>query len=283
MKFSVSNIAWPANQRDSAYALLQECGVTGLEIAPGLFFPHAASPYYPSDTELASELAALRDAGLELVSMQSLLFGTNDATLFAADSARERLDKVLSGAINLAQRLAIPVLVFGSPRQRRIPPHMDPASAEIIALDFFRRVGDRAHAANTQIAIEAISAVYGNNFLNKAEEADAFVKRVDHPGIVLNFDIGELHLDEDFDRIEQIAGRAADRIGHVHISEPHFAPAPADIGQATRMLRALNDAGYARWYSIEMKATKFPLQDLRGSIERLMLASETLQVTHANR
>ena len=139
------------DQRDFAYALLQEYGVTGLEMALGLFFSGTASRYHPSSSELAADLAALRHFGLELVSMQSLLFSTQDASLFAGDAARERLDEVLSQAINLAQMLAIPVLVFGLPRQRQIPPHTDPASAEIIAIDFFRRLGERLSAASTQI------------------------------------------------------------------------------------------------------------------------------------
>ena len=55
--------------------MLRDHGVTGLEIAPGLFLAHAADPFRPSPDELRTATDAVRDAGLELVSMQSLLFG----------------------------------------------------------------------------------------------------------------------------------------------------------------------------------------------------------------
>ena len=48
MKIAVSNIAWPAGLRDEAYAILRDGGVTGLEIAPGLFLAGAVDPFAPT-------------------------------------------------------------------------------------------------------------------------------------------------------------------------------------------------------------------------------------------
>lgn len=270
MKLAVSNIAWPVDRLAEAYAMLRDHGVTGLEIAPGLFLAHAADPFRPSPDELRTATDAVRDAGLELVSMQSLLFGVADAALFEGTEARETLTAAMHRAIDLAGRLAIPTLVFGSPRQRQIPATLDAEQADAIAIAMFRTLGDRAASCGTRIAMEPNPAAYGTNFLNRMEEADAFVRRVDHPAIVLNFDIGALHMEGDFARIDRIAADTIDRIGHVHISEPQLAPAPADAGQAAQALRALRDAGYQGWYSIEMKAAMpDPLDALRRSLATL--------------
>ncbi|MDR6128206.1 sugar phosphate isomerase/epimerase [Sphingomonas sp. SORGH_AS802] len=270
MKFAVSNIAWPVDRLTEAYAILRDHGVTGLEIAPGLFFAHAADPFRPSSDEVGTAIDAVRDAGLELVSMQSLLFGVADAALFEGADARETLVAAMHRAIDLAGRLAIPTLVFGSPRQRQIPATLDEEQAAAIAIDLFRTLGDRAASCGTRIAMEPNPAAYGTNFLNRMEEADAFVRRVDHPAIVLNFDIGALHMEGDFARIERIAADTIDRIGHVHISEPQLAPAPADVSQAAHALRVLRDAGYQGWYSIEMKAAMpDSLDALRRSLDIL--------------
>lgn len=269
MKIAVSNIAWPAPERDAAYAILAEGGVTGLEIAPGLFLAGAQDPFAPTPAEVDGALATMRAAGLTLVSMQSLLFGVSGAALFEGEAARATLVAALERAIELARRLEIPNLVFGSPRQRAYPATLSAAEAEAQAVDVFRRLGDRAVAANTRIAMEPNGAAYGTNFLNRVEEAEAFVRAVDHPGVVLNFDIGALHMEGDFDRIEPIAARALDTIGHVHVSEPGLAPAPADPAQAARAIAALREAGYTGWYSIEMAATATPLEDLAAAVARL--------------
>lgn len=272
MKIAVSNIAWPAPLRDEAYAILGEGGVTGLEIAPGLFLSGAKDPFSPTAAEADAALKAMHAAGLSLVSMQSLLFGVSGAGLFDGEAARTTLVAALERAIELARRLEIPNLVFGSPRQRAYPDTLSSSAAEAQAVDVFRRLGDRAMAADTRIAMEPNGAAYGTNFLNRVEQAEAFVRAVNHPGIVLNFDIGALHMEGDFDRIEGIAAQAIDTIGHVHISEAGLSPAPADPAQTARAIAALRKAGYCGWHSIEMAATATPLEDLEAAIARLNAA-----------
>lgn len=276
MKLAVSNIAWPAHERDAAYALLAQHGVSGLEIAPGLFLASAADPFAPTEREAAEAHAAMARAGLALVSMQSLLFGVSGAALFEGEAARDRLVIAMNRAIELAGRLAIPNLVFGSPKQRAYPATMPPEVALAEAAEVFRRLGDRAVAAGTRIAMEPNGRAYGTNFLNRVEDAEAFVRTVDHPGVVLNFDIGALHMEGDFDRVETIAAKAIDTIGHVHLSEPGLAPAPADPKQAARAIAALQTARYQGWYSIEMAAGAAPLADLAASLARLHEALASL-------
>lgn len=272
MKLAVSNIAWPATERDAAYAILRDHGVTGLEIAPAPFLSESIDPFVPTRGEVATAMKRMQAAGLELVSMQSLLFGVTGAALFEGEEARGKLIAAMERAIALAGRLGIPNLVFGSPRQRAYEDNLSAREAQEQAVAVFRRLGDSAVRARTRIAMEPNGRAYGTNFLNRVAEAEAFVRAVDHPGIVLNFDIGTLHMEGDFDAIEAIATAAVDTIGHVHISEPQLAPAPADPAQAARAIRALRKAGWTGWHSIEMAATKTPLADLSAALGRLRQA-----------
>lgn len=272
MRLAVSNIAWPAAERDGAYAVLRECGVAGLEVAPGLLLAHTADPRAPTAEEIAEAKAGIDTAGLQAVSMQSLLFGVEGAALFEGKEPLARLSDAMERAMDLAAALAIPNLVFGSPRQRVIPDSLDREAAHAHAEAVFRRLGNAAQGRQCRIAVEPNGAAYGTNFLTSLDAALAFVERVAHPAVVLNFDIGALHMEGDFDRVEDIAARAAPHIGHVHISEPHLAPAPADAAQAARVLRALDKAGYRGWCSIEMAAGPQPLADLRAAIRRAQAA-----------
>lgn len=266
MKLAVSNVAWAPKHRDHAYAMLNEHGIRGLEIAPGLFLNGAKDPFEPTPEECEAALAPMRAAGLELVSMQSLLFGVEGVALFGEYYERERFEYAMLRAIRVAGMLGIPNLVFGSPGQRVIPKSMSWKRAESIAVDLFRRLGDAADAERTILGIEFNPPVYGTNFLNNAKETAAFVALVDHPAIQIILDVGAMHLNGDFEALSSFVVAQASKISHVHFSEPYLVPAPADSDQAFQVLRAMSAIGYRKWYSIEMNAV------LDGELKALRLA-----------
>lgn len=277
MKLAVSNIAWEPQERLAAYEIISRNAITGLEIAPGLFLAAADDPFEPDAATMQRARREIAEAGLELVSMQSLLFGVEGAALFEGPEARDRLTRGMSRAIALAGELEIGNLVFGSPQQRKVPEGMAMQAALAEAAEVFARMGDEAAAAGTRIAVEFNPAAYGTNFLTHAEQAIDFVRRVDHPAVTLNFDLGAIYMNDAFDRIETLISAAIGQIGHVHVSEPFLAPAPASAEDAVVLLQLLRDAGYGRWVSIEMKRPEGGLATLEAHVARLAAASRTLE------
>lgn len=274
MQMSMSNIAWLPEERYEAYKIMAGSGMTGLEIAPALFFHAAEDPFVPSETVAAEALAEIAAYGLSLVSMQSLLFGVSGAAMFDGEEARTRLHAGMLRAIALAGRFGIPNLVFGSPGQRRIPHGMDRAEAEDIAVELFQDLGQHAQAAGTSIAMEANPVGYGTNFLNTLSETVAFVARVDYPTIVPILDLGAMHMNDDFARVPDLVYGLMPRLNHVHVSEPQLAPAPGPDTEIVPVLTALAAAGYDKAVSIEMKRTPSGLDEVRGAIARLAAATE---------
>ncbi|WP_096788073.1 sugar phosphate isomerase/epimerase [Rhodobacter sp. CZR27] len=273
MRLAVSNIAWHPQDRAAAYGVLRAHGIRGLEIAPGLFFDRSADPFAPTEAELAGAVGEARAAGLELVSMQSLLFGVEGAALFGAPGERQAFRAGMRRAIALAGRLAIPNLVFGSPRQRVVPATMAATEAREVALETFADLGDAAQAAGTRLGVEFNPAAYGTNFLTTLEEADAFVADLAHPAVTLILDLGSMHLNGAFAGIAEAVAGVASPISHVHVSEPHLAPAPADAGAAATALSALARRGYSGWVSIEMKQPPEAMAAVLGAaLGRLMQA-----------
>lgn len=70
MKLAVSNIAWTPEERRDVYDVMAETGVTGLEIAPGLFFHAAEDPFSPSEDvarAALAEIAERADAGFDAI------------------------------------------------------------------------------------------------------------------------------------------------------------------------------------------------------------------------
>jgi sugar phosphate isomerase/epimerase len=270
MIWSVSNIAWAFDDRLQAYATLAQQGFEGLEIAPGLFFADAEDPFEPTPHQHDRAVGEIAEVGLSLVSMQSLLFGVDDAALFEDAAALQRLETGMQRAIRLAGRLRIPNLVFGSPRQRVVPEGMSGPEAFDRAAVIFARLGDIAQAEGTVIAMEANPAVYGTNFLTRGEQALAFAREVGHPAVRFVLDIGAMHINDVFEHTPGLIAEAGDLLSHVHFSEPQLAPAPADAAAAATVLRALDAIGYDRAVSIEMKAAPdTPVQAMAAAVGRL--------------
>lgn len=281
MILGMSNIAWLPEERLEAYAILAGAGFSGLEIAPGLFFHAAADPFAPDDRTAAAALAEIADAGLALVSMQSLLFGVTGAALFGGPDARAAFETGMHRAIALAARFGIPNLVFGSPLQRRVPELLAMDDALDHAAEVFRTLGDAAMAAGTRIAIEANPAAYGTNFCTTLDEALAFVALVDHPAIQPHLDLGAMHMNGDFASVPARLPALAPRLSHVHVSEPDLAPAPADPVALAPLLQGLAAAGYARAVSIEMKRAPDGLAAVRRAVLALAQARDAMEAAHA--
>lgn len=281
MKLSMSNIAWAPEERLEAYAILAAAGFTGLEIAPALFFHEAEDPFLPDTASARRARVEAADAGLVVVSMQSLLFGVAGAALFEGPEARAVFEKGMRRAIALAERFGIPNLVFGSPAQRRVPEGMAMEQALAEAAEVFRKLGDTAAEAGTRIAIEANPAAYGTNFCTTLDEALAFVDVVAHPAIVPHLDLGAMHMNGDFAGVPARLPHLAPRLSHVHVSEPHLAPAPAAAAPLVPVLEALAAAGYARAVSIEMKRPAEGLVEVRRAVSRLAEAHASVEALHA--
>lgn len=280
----MSNIAWSPEERIGAYAAMAKAGFTGLEIAPGLFFHASDDPFVPSDTQAKEALAEMADHGLQLVSMQSLLFGVSGAGLFDGEGPRASLVKGMERAIDLAGRFGIPNLVFGSPAQRRVPGGMAMATALDEATQVFRKLGDRALDAGTCITIEANPAAYGTNFLNTFGEATDFVSKTDHPAIAAILDLGAMHMNDDFSSVTQVIENKSLNLNHVHVSEPELAPAPASAEALAPVLRALAKKGYSKAVSIEMRRDESGLEAVATSVNALADAAKaaTIERGHAH-
>lgn len=270
MRLAVSNIAWAPEETARAYALLAARGVAGLEIAPGLFLADHPDPMRATLEEAAPAVARAARHGLRLASMQSLLFGVEAAALFGPEAGRQALEAGMGRAIALAGRLGVPVLVFGSPKNRVIPEGMGAEAARDIWLPAFRRIGAAAAAAGARVALEPNPEAYGTNFMTGLAETVAVAGAVDHPGIALNLDLGALILTGEIDRIGGDLPAILPRVAHVHLSAPHLEPLATRRGEVARFLAALAAAGWDGWVSVEMRGGLPALRDALDAVQEAM-------------
>jgi sugar phosphate isomerase/epimerase len=251
MRLAFSNIGWPAEDDVTVLAALPSLGFTGLEVAPTRIW---SEPLKTPSRDVAAFRRRVEDAGLEIMAMQSLLFGRPELRLFGDTSAQRGLEDQLLGMLDLALGLGATRLVFGSPANRkRGDLAMDDASA--IAVAVFRRLGEAAGAAGACFCIEANPVQYGCDFLVDAVESTSFVRAVDSPGVRLHLDAACMALAGD-DAAERVRA-GADVLAHVHASAPELAAVraggPVDHAGFAAALRGV---GYPGYVSVEMRATE---------------------------
>ena len=278
MILSVSNISWNPSDKLQAYSLLHKNNITGLEVAPGLLFSHLDDPIHPSNQDLCKVKKELNFYNLQLVSMQSLLYGKKEAQLFGNKKERELFFNELLSVIRLAERLEIPNLVFGSPINRIIPNDMSNTHAENIALKTFSKLGDVAANLGICISIEPNPMEYGTNFINNTNEAIAFVKKLNCHGVKVILDIGSVKMSDDFKNLPNFLHKAINYINHVHISEPYLMPAPESSLEFEYLYNLLYSAGYKKAISIEMLNKNYPIH----YIEKFLIIMSKISNLHRN-
>jgi D-psicose/D-tagatose/L-ribulose 3-epimerase len=270
MRLAVSNIAWTPAEDDTAGAVLRECGVRRIEVAPTVRW---ATPLAVSEAEAVEYRAAWQGRGIEIVALQSLLFGRPDLTVFGTHETRLAMVEYLAGLCRLARWLGATRLVFGSPANRR-PGSLDAEARDRIGTAFFRAVGARAADEGTVVCIEPNPAEYGCEWIQSVAEAGALVEAVDHPGFGLHLDAGGMLLRGDTAG-DVAAALARPGVCHLHASDPMLAPLGAGhAGSAAwhqTLASTLAGADYDGCVSLEMR--RQPDGDradlLRASVRRL--------------
>ena len=260
MTLVVSNIAWAPEEDPAVASALAPLGVTAVEIAPTKVFP---DPPVAADAEVDRYLAFWGDHGIDVVAFQSMLFGRPELTLFDDDAVRARTAERLAGFLRLAGRMGAGPLVFGSPKNRRVPPGMSQQEAFDLAAGFFEGIARVAEDSGAVLCIEPNPPDYECDFVTVAAEGRRLVEAVDRPGFGLHLDAAGLTLAGDDLRtaIEQ-----SPRLDHFHASAPFLAELEDEVVDHASAAAALAGSGYTGHVSIEMRPS--PDGDTVPRVER---------------
>ncbi len=249
MRLSVSNIAWETHDDTAVAALLRSCGVDAIDLAP--------SKYFSITTELRDgEILKVRDwwaqQGMEVIGMQSLLFGTQGLNLFDSEDSRQRMLAHLETVCRIGAVLGATRLTFGSPKNRDRTGLSD-AQAHDVALAFFGRLAHMAAQWGVVMCLEPTPACYNGNFMTNTADTLAVVKAVNHSALRLQLDVGAMVINSE---PPNEISRFANWIGHIHVSEPGLSP----LGTHPDM----NHAAYAQSLSQCQKTGIISLEMLTG-------------------
>jgi sugar phosphate isomerase/epimerase len=196
--------------------MLTNYGVDAIDVAPSKYFPDFASA---QSAEIERVRRWWKDRGIEIVGMQSLLFGTQGLNLFGEPSVCNRMLEHLGHVCRIAHILGARYLVFGSPSNRDCS-GLDAQTVLDRACEFFRRLGDIAADYNTVICLEPNPPEYGANFMTDSQSTSAIVRAVKHKAIRLQLDVGALTMNGENTR--DVLERDHMMVAHIHASEPQL-------------------------------------------------------------
>lgn len=245
MKLSISNIGWEIHEDKEVFELIQRYGFEGIELAPPKIFKDPANA---TDKEIRDYLSYINMYGFKFPAMQSLLFGKPELKIF--DDSRGDTLEYLKKIIELAQKLDVKVLVFGSPKNRFIG-DMPKDEAKKIAIDFFKELGEYAHSKERCFCIEPNAKEYGCDFITNTDEAIKLVKEVSSKGFRLHIDSAVMAMNGE--NIEENLKIALPYTEHFHISEPFLELITNNKTNHEEFAKTLKSLNYDKWISIEMK------------------------------
>jgi D-psicose/D-tagatose/L-ribulose 3-epimerase len=247
MKLAISNLTWEYQEDDAVKGILLDKSVQAVEIAPTKIWQN------PLEAD-AESVKRYRDywntSGVNIVALQSLLFGRADLQIFMDVQLRKQTIEYLGKIIEIGAGLGAKAFVFGSPKNRLVG-DMDYTKAIEIAIEFFHQLGEIAHLHSTVFCIEPNPKDYGGDFIHTTEEGIQLVKEVGHPGFGLHLDAGGMSLAQE--NIAESIEMAAPFLAHFHISEPNLNMVQPGIVQHEVFAQALKEIHYDKYISIEMK------------------------------
>jgi D-psicose/D-tagatose/L-ribulose 3-epimerase len=262
LKVSVSNIAWPAAMDGLAYHLLAQNGIGGIEVAPTRVWPDWSGITPQALAELKSAIAA---EGLQVSSLQAILFQKPELQLFAEGSAAKAFADHLRFCAELAAQLGAKSVVFGAPRNRdRGSLSEDEAFDRAVAL--FGPIAEVYTANGVALGLEANPVQYACNFVTHGATAARLVRAVDNPGLRLHLDIACAAMaGED---IATLVRANADILTHFHASEALLGAVGEEGGEDSAAhsaaAQALREGGYQGWIAVEMRSQ----EDVAASLQK---------------
>ena len=158
------------------------------------------------------DLSVYKNNEINVYSFQSITFNLNDLNIFNETSSL--LLSHIKNIIDIAFKNNVKKIVFGSPKNRKIL--YENINNKIIAVNFFKELGNYCENKNIVICIEPNSKKYGCNFINTIDEALDLVSEINSNNIKLMIDLGNIIMEkEDITKVILLK----DKIYHIHISQ----------------------------------------------------------------
>lgn len=251
MNIAISNIAWERKEDGEIAKILRKYDISGIEIAPTKIWEN---PLEVKEKEIKEYKNYWLNNGINIVAMQSLLFGHPELTIFDSRQIRTKTINYISRIVHLSSLLGSKVMVFGSPKNRLINGLKYDKALEI-ACEFFYEIAEICKQYNIFFCIEPNPPQYGADFILNTNEAIKLVTKVNHSHFRLHLDTSTMTINKE--SYEDSIKNGLSLLKHFHISEPYLEPIKEGVTDHKNIAAILKKLNYNenRSVSIEMRSS----------------------------
>lgn len=235
---------WPLNK---VMEYISEIGYEGLELAP---FTLATSVEEISPIKRREIRLLSKDYGLEIIGLHWLLASPKGLSITLPDKGvRNRTKEYLKSLIDFCSEIGGRVLIFGSPRQRKIEKGSSYEEARKWAKEVFAESLDEAKKREVTICIEPL-ARRETNFINTAKEAVSLIKEINHQSFKLHLDVKAMS--DEGRPIPEIIKENKEYLFHFHANDANgLGPGFGNVDFGP-IIKALGEVGYSGFISVEV-------------------------------
>lgn len=245
-KFAICNETFGDWSWERVCRFVAETGYQGVEIAPFTFAP--------SVTEVGAERRreirqAAADNGLDIVGLHWLLASPKGLHIHTTDTAlRQKTVDYLKALIDFAGDVGAPVMIFGSPFQRKLE-EGDRQGAWERTQDSFRQVLPLLAERNVILCQESLPAPE-SDFILTAAEAAQMVRELDHPNFRLMLDVKSMCAETQ--PIPEIIREFAPLVEHFHANDANRRGPGFGDTDYVPIAAALREVGFSGYVSVEV-------------------------------
>ncbi len=261
MKLSISNIAWDIEIEEEVFYTLKNNSIYNIDISLSKYFNNIN---LISDNDIASLKSYFSSNSIEVIGMQSLLFGLDKLNIYKSSEDREFLLNHLTKTCIVAEKLNIKKLVFGSARNRN---YCNKGSfSDNIAFDFFYKLALIGKKYNLFICLEPQPKIYNSNFLTDSSETADFVRLIGNNNFKMQLDIGSMIVNKES---PELIIKYSDLYGHIHLSEPYLKPIDRNNEKHYQFSKIITNNLTSDFITIEMltKGVSEPINKIESSIK----------------
>jgi len=246
LPFAICNETFGDWPWDRVCRFVAETGYQGIEIAPFTFAPSVTE--IPAERRREIRRTA-EEAGLEIVGLHWLLASPKGLHIHTRDEAlRRKTVDYLRALVDFAGDLGAPVMVFGSPFQRKLEDG-DWQGAWERTQDSYRQVLPTLAERGVVLCQESLPAPEAD-FIMTAAEAARMVRELDHPQFRLMLDVKSM-CSEDRPPAE-IIREFAPLVEHFHANDANRRGPGFGETDFRPIMAALREVGYNRYVSVEV-------------------------------
>lgn len=245
-KFAICNETFGDWPWERVCQLVAETGYQGVEIAPFTFAPSVTDVTAERRREIRQAAA---DSGLDIVGLHWLLASPKGLHIHTKDDAlRAKTVDYLKALIDFAGDVGAPVMIFGSPFQRKLEDG-DREGAWARMQDSFRQVLPLLAERNVILCQESLPAPE-SDFILTAAEAAQMVHDLDHPNFRLMLDVKSMC--SEAKPIPEIIREFAPLVKHFHANDANRRGPGFGDTDFVPIAAALKEVGFQGYVSVEV-------------------------------